>query len=46
MEISLEGITHGRQPVPLDELANVSIATLAIVESRRTGRPVRIAPRA
>jgi polar amino acid transport system substrate-binding protein len=46
MEVFLEGIARGRQPVALDELANVSTATLAIVESLRTGRPVRIAPRA
>ena len=46
MEVFLEGIMHGRQPVPLNELANMSIATLAIFESLRTGRPVRIAPRA
>ena len=36
----LEAVRHGEQPVPLDELANVSLATLAIVESLRTGAPV------
>jgi len=39
----LDGATRGRQPVPLAELANVSLATLAIVESLRTGRPIRVA---
>jgi hypothetical protein len=32
-------------PVSLDEVANVSLATLAIVESLRTARPVRLADR-
>jgi predicted dehydrogenase len=39
----LDGATRGRQHVPLAELANVSLATLAIVESLRTGRPIRVA---
>ena len=39
----LEGVARGRQPVPLAELANVSLATLGIVESLRTGRSIRVA---
>jgi predicted dehydrogenase/threonine dehydrogenase-like Zn-dependent dehydrogenase len=39
----LGAVIAGRPPVPLAEVANVSAATLAIVESLRTGRPVRIA---
>jgi hypothetical protein len=31
-----------RAPVPLTEIVNVSLATLAIVASLRTGRPVRV----
>jgi predicted dehydrogenase len=38
----IEGAGRGEPPVPLPEIANVSLATLAIVESLRTGRPVRI----
>jgi len=41
-----EGIRTGRPPVGLAEIENVSVATLAIVESLRTGEPVRLnAPR-
>jgi predicted dehydrogenase/threonine dehydrogenase-like Zn-dependent dehydrogenase len=43
IEAFVEGATRGEQPVPLGEIANVSLATLAIVESLRTGRPVRVA---
>jgi predicted dehydrogenase len=39
----IEGAARGKHPVPLPEIANVSLATLAIVESLRTGRPVRVA---
>jgi predicted dehydrogenase len=39
----LDGARRGTPPIPLEELANVSLATLAVVESLRTGRPVRLA---
>jgi predicted dehydrogenase len=39
----LRAVEQGEPPVPLQELANVSLATLAAVESLRTGRPVRLA---
>jgi predicted dehydrogenase len=39
----LAGITAGTPPVPLDVVANVSLAALAAVESMRTGLPVRVA---
>jgi len=42
IEAFLQGATRGEHPVPLAEIANVSLATLAIVESLRTSRPVRI----
>ena len=38
----VDGVTSGIAPVPLEEVANVSAATLAIVESLRTGRPVAV----
>jgi predicted dehydrogenase len=38
----LEGAQRGVAPVALDEVANVSVATLAVVESLRSGRPVRV----
>jgi len=38
----LEGIRAGRPPVALPELANVSMATLAVVDSMRTGATVRL----
>jgi polar amino acid transport system substrate-binding protein len=40
----LTAVERGEPPVPLDELANVSLATLAIVESIKTGRSVRLVP--
>jgi predicted dehydrogenase len=43
VEAFLRGLEHGEPPVPLEELANISLATLAAVESLRTGRPVRVA---
>jgi polar amino acid transport system substrate-binding protein len=43
VESFLRGVEHGEPPVPLQELANISLATLAAVESLRTGRPVRVA---
>lgn len=43
VEAFLRAVEHGETPVPLQELANVSLATLAAVESLRTGRPVRLA---
>jgi len=39
----IEGARRGELPVPLAEVANVSVATLAVAESLRTGRPVRLA---
>jgi predicted dehydrogenase len=36
------GVRSGQPPVPLAEVANVSLATLAIIESLRTGLPVRL----
>jgi len=38
----LRAVESGEPPVALDEVANVSLATLAVVESLRTGRPVRL----
>jgi predicted dehydrogenase len=38
----LEGVRSGRPPIPLDDLENVTLATLATVESLRTGGPVTI----
>jgi predicted dehydrogenase len=43
VESFLRAVVHGESPVPVQELANVSLATLAAVESLRTGRPVRLA---
>jgi predicted dehydrogenase/threonine dehydrogenase-like Zn-dependent dehydrogenase len=43
VEAFLRAVEHGEPPVPFQELANVSLATLAAVESLRTGRPVRLA---
>ena len=38
----VRGAESGEPPVPLPEVANVSLATIAIVESLRTGFPVRL----
>jgi predicted dehydrogenase len=38
----LAGVTGGQAPVPLPEIATVSAATLAVVESLRRGCPVRL----
>jgi polar amino acid transport system substrate-binding protein len=38
----VEGARAGAYPVPLEEVENVSLATIAIVESLRTGRPVSV----
>jgi predicted dehydrogenase len=38
----LDGVRRGEAPAPLGEIANVSVATLAIVESMRTGRAIRL----
>jgi polar amino acid transport system substrate-binding protein len=46
MHAFFESVKRGVPPVPLPEIANVSLATFAIVESLRTGRAVRIDPRA
>jgi predicted dehydrogenase len=42
----LRGAEQGHAPVPLSEVANVSLATLAAVESLRTGQTIRVAPSA
>jgi hypothetical protein len=42
IEAFIEGAARGEQPVPLPEIGNVSLATLAIVETLRIGRPVRV----
>jgi predicted dehydrogenase len=39
----LRGIELGEPPVPLKEIANVSLATLASLESLRTGQTIRVA---
>jgi predicted dehydrogenase/threonine dehydrogenase-like Zn-dependent dehydrogenase len=44
MRAFCEAVKRGVPPVPLREIANVSLATLAIVESLRTGRAVRMDP--
>lgn len=38
----VEGVRAGRDPVPAEDVENVSLASLAIVESLRTGLPVRV----
>jgi predicted dehydrogenase len=38
----VEGVRTGIAPVAIDEIRNVSLATVAVVESLRTGRPLRI----
>jgi predicted dehydrogenase len=43
VESFLKAVVHGEPAVPVQELANVSLATLAALESLRTGRPVRLA---
>jgi polar amino acid transport system substrate-binding protein len=40
IEAFIAGVRAGRPPVPIAEIENVSRATLAIVESLRTGLPV------
>jgi hypothetical protein len=42
IEAFLGAIRTGKAPVDLGEIENVSIATLAIVESLRTGETVRL----
>jgi predicted dehydrogenase/threonine dehydrogenase-like Zn-dependent dehydrogenase len=39
----LRGVERGEPPVALAEIANVSLATLAAVESLRTGQAIRVA---
>jgi predicted dehydrogenase len=39
----LDAVRRGAPPVPLREVANVSLATLALIESVRTGTAVRLA---
>ena len=43
IEAFVRGVEHGVAPVPLAEVANVSLATLAVVESLRTSQPVHVA---
>jgi predicted dehydrogenase len=38
----VRAVGRGEPPMPLEEVANVSLATLAIVESMRTAHPVRL----
>jgi predicted dehydrogenase/threonine dehydrogenase-like Zn-dependent dehydrogenase len=42
VEAFLRGAEQGQAPVPLSEVANVSLATLAAVESLRTGQTIRL----
>jgi predicted dehydrogenase len=42
IESFLEGVQRGEPPVPLSEIANVSLATLAAVESLRAGQTIRV----
>jgi predicted dehydrogenase len=41
----VDGARSGRPPVALEQIENVSLATLAVVESLRTGLPVRLTQR-
>jgi predicted dehydrogenase/threonine dehydrogenase-like Zn-dependent dehydrogenase len=38
----VDGVRSGRAPVALSEVVNVSVATLAVVDSIRTGAPVHV----
>jgi predicted dehydrogenase len=38
----VDGMRRGSDPVPLAEVENVSVATIAVVESLRSGRPVGV----
>ena len=40
----VEAVRRGSPPVPLAEVANVSAATLAVVESLRTSATVLVSP--
>jgi predicted dehydrogenase len=40
----VESVRTGEQPVPLEQIANVSLAALAVVESLRTGTTVELRP--
>jgi predicted dehydrogenase len=42
MRAFLEGIRLGAPPVPLGEIANVSLAALAVVKSLRTGATIKV----
>jgi len=42
----IDGVRRGRYPVELDEIEEVSLTTLAVVESLRTGQPVAVGSRA
>jgi predicted dehydrogenase len=43
VRVFLEAIQAGTTPVPLGDLENVTLATLAVVESIRTGAAIRLA---
>jgi predicted dehydrogenase len=38
----IQGVARGRYPVPLSEIEEVTLTTLAVVESLRTGQPVSV----
>jgi predicted dehydrogenase len=42
LEAFVQALRAGRPPVPLEEVENVSLATIAAVESMRTGAAVRL----
>jgi predicted dehydrogenase len=44
IEAFLRGVQEGEAPVALAEIGNVSLATLAAVESLRTARPIHLGP--
>jgi predicted dehydrogenase len=44
IEAFLDGVRRGDYPVPLESIENVTLATIAIVESIRTARPVELGP--
>jgi predicted dehydrogenase/NADPH:quinone reductase-like Zn-dependent oxidoreductase len=43
VEAFVQGVRRGHYPVPLSEIAEVTLTTLAVVESLETGRPVSVA---
>ncbi len=44
LQAFVDGVRGGEAPVPLAEIRNVSLATLAIVESLRRGTPISVHP--